>query len=197
MNTLLYHIKGVTKAIEFVTKGKYLLFFIPGAILTIIYLYFSYIASSIGESVVLASDYSWLDWIAGYVNSAIDAAFSVFSAIFSQIYIFFVITLLSPFNTYLGEKLEEELTGRKTEGGLVRFIIDFFRMVLVVIIILRLKYFIVALSCKVLEIFLLKQLDVKSLHAGNRWHHQKNYCGPERKFLIVWSVSLKIMRLDF
>ena len=144
MNTLLYHIKGVTKAIEFVTKGKYLLFFIPGAILTIIYLYFSYIASSIGESVVLASDYSWLDWIAGYVNSAIDAAFSVFSAIFSQIYIFFVITLLSPFNTYLGEKLEEELTGRKTEGGLVRFITDFFRMVLVVIIILIIEYGIMA-----------------------------------------------------
>lgn len=145
MNTLLYHIKAVTKTIEFVSKGKYLLFFIPGTILTLIYLYFNYIASNIGESVLLSSDYSWLDWVAGYLNSAIDATFSVFSSIFDLIYIFFVITLLSPFNTYLGEKLEEELTGRKAEGGLSRFITDFFRMVLLVFIILIIEYGIMAI----------------------------------------------------
>jgi CysZ protein len=54
---------------------------------------------------------------------------------------FFVLTLLSPFNTVLSEKFDTELTGRKFEGGFIRILNDFLRMILVVILALILEFF--------------------------------------------------------
>ena len=141
MKTINYHIKGITKTIELLSKGNFLLFFIPGAIITLFFLWLRSFTSSINDAVELASDTSWLDWFYGYINSGVHKAFGILDTIFNQLYIFVVLTLLSPFNTFLGEKMDTKLTGQEFSGGFIRFINDFFRMIFVVFIALILEFF--------------------------------------------------------
>ncbi len=140
MKSINYHIKAITLTFEELFKGNFLLFFIPGAVLTVIYYWLTAQASALTEAATLASDYSWFDSILGYVNSAVQGAFSIFGLITEQLYIFLVLTALSPFNTYLGEKLDSKYTGEKFEGGLIRFFNDIIRMIFVVIIALVLEF---------------------------------------------------------
>lgn len=145
MKTINYHIKSITHTFEELFKGNFLLFFIPGAVLTVVYFWLTYQASAITSAATLASDNSWFDWILGYVNSGVKGVFSVFGLITEQLYIFLVLTVLSPFNTYLGEKLDAKYTGQKFEGGLIRFVNDFIRMIFVVILALVLEFLFIGL----------------------------------------------------
>lgn len=140
MKSINYHIKAITTTFEELFKGNFLLFFIPGAVLTIIYFWLTAQASALTQAATLASDYSWFDWILGYVNSGVQGVFSIFGWLSEQLYIFLVLTVLSPFNTYLGEKLDAKYTGQKFEGGLIRFVNDMIRMIFVVILALFLEF---------------------------------------------------------
>lgn len=140
MNTIKYHITGIIKTFETLSKGHYLLYFIPGVVITLIFLWFKSSISGADAAVNLASDYSWVDWIAGYINSGIHKAFGIISSLFEQLYIFIVLTALSPFNTLLGEKFDSRLTGSEFKGGLMRFVNDIIRMVFVVILALVLEF---------------------------------------------------------
>ena len=139
MNTISYHIKGITTTFSELAKGNFLLYFIPGAVITLAFLVFQYFMSSLQAASELTSDYSWIDWIFGWVNSGVSAVFSILGFITEQIYIFIVLTLLSPFNTMLGEKLDGKLTGHTFKADLMRFINDFIRMVFVVTIALLME----------------------------------------------------------
>ena len=145
MKTINYHIKSITHTFEELFKGNFLLFFIPGAVLTVVYFWFTSQASALSQAATLASDNSWFDWALGYVNSAVKGAFSVIGILTEQLYIFLVLTVLSPFNTYLGEKLDAKYTGQKFEGGLIRFVNDFIRMIFVVILALTLEFLFIGL----------------------------------------------------
>ncbi len=139
MKAITYHIKGISVTFSELAKGNFWLFFIPGAAITAAYLIFKYALDSALGASELSSDYSWVDWIFGWINSGVSAVFSIFDFIFEQIYIFIVLTLLSPFNTLLGEKLDGKLTGKKFEANLARFINDIIRMIFVVIIALLME----------------------------------------------------------
>ena len=159
MRTVGYHIKGIAVTFQQLIKGKYLLFFIPGILITLFYLWIQSYTSDLGESIHLSSEKSWLDWIAGYLNKGVGAAFSAFNFILAQLYIFIVLTALSPFNTFLGEKFDRELTGNVFEGGLIRFINDFIRMIFVVIIALILEFATIGLYWLISKIFGLAAFD--------------------------------------
>jgi CysZ protein len=139
MNTFQYHIKGIVATFEQLSKGRFLIFFIPGVVITLIYFLFHYYTTSAKESMMLSSDYSWIDWTYGYINSGVQAVFSVFDLILEQVYVFIILTILSPFNTVLGERLDTRYTGTKFESGVIRFINDIIRMIFVVIIALILE----------------------------------------------------------
>lgn len=140
MNTFQYHIKGIVGTLEQLFKGRFLVFFIPGAVITLVYFLFSSYTTSAKDAMMLASDYSWIDWTFGYINSGVRGVFNVFDLIMEQVYIFVVITLLSPFNTLLGERLDTSYTGKNFESGIIRFINDIIRMVFVVILALLLEF---------------------------------------------------------
>jgi len=140
MNSIKYHITGIIKTLELLAKGNYLLFFIPGAVITLLFLWFRGGIFGLDEAFNLSSEYSWLDWLAGYANSGIHSFLGFISSLFEQLYIFIVLTALSPFNTLLGEKLDNKLTGTKFTGGLIRFVNDIIRMIFVVIIALVLEF---------------------------------------------------------
>jgi CysZ protein len=131
MKAINYHIRGIITTLEYLFKGKYLLFFIPGLILTGLFWYFD---ARLTDS-NWVSDSWWLSWL----NAIFAWLKDVTLALNESLYIFLVLTALSPFFTALGEKFDEELTGFKVEGGIIRFINDFLRMIFVVIISLILQ----------------------------------------------------------
>lgn len=139
MNSIKYHIDALTITFKELFKGNYLLFFIPGAVLTIIYMLFSYHTSLVTETFLMEADDSWTGWAKGILNSGVESIFDFFGFMVDQIYIFAVITLLSPFNTVLSERLDTQLTGTNYNSSIVRFINDIIRMVFVVMIAVTLE----------------------------------------------------------
>lgn len=139
MNSIRYHIDAITITIKELFKGNYLLFFIPGGVLTIIYLLFSYHTSLVAETFLMETDESWLGWAKGVLNSGVESIFDFFGYMVDQIYIFAVITLLSPFNTVLSERLDSKLTGKTYPSSIARFINDIIRMIFIVMIAVTLE----------------------------------------------------------
>lgn len=134
MKAITYHYHAISITLKELFKGNYLYYFIPGGVITLIYWYMKYSVSSYEEAIDLSTGYSWLDWGTSFVESGVESAFSLFDLIFEQIYIFVVLTLLSPFNTSLGEKLDTQYTGQKFSASIIRFINDFIRMIFVVLL---------------------------------------------------------------
>lgn len=139
MNSIKYHIDALTITFKELFKGNYLLFFIPGGVLTIIYLLFTYQTNLIAESFLMEADDSLIGWGKGIINAGVECFFGFWAFMVDQIYIFAVITLLSPFNTVLSERLDTQLTGTKYNSSIARFINDIIRMVFIVMIAVTLK----------------------------------------------------------
>lgn len=135
MKAINYHIRGIITTFEYLFKGKYLLFFIPGLILMGLFMLYGSSFKEIDESVDISGGYSWLSW----ADSWFSGILSFLDGIIESIYIFLVLTALSPFFTALGEKFDKELTGYEVEGGIIRFINDFLRMIWIVIVSLILQ----------------------------------------------------------
>lgn len=140
MKTISYHFKAILTTIDLLKKGNYLVFFIPGLIIALFFIWIKSAGASIDTGIDYKSDSSWIDSAIGYLNSFITGSRNFISFIVDQIYVFIVLTVLSPFNTFLGEKLDSRLTGNQFKGGLTRFVNDFIRMVFVVIIALTLEF---------------------------------------------------------
>jgi CysZ protein len=138
MKSIQFHIKAIIEVINQLSKGRFLIYFIPGLVITAIYFWITYRASSIIEATGFLEK---IPLIGGYLDQGVDAAFSFIGFLFDQVYIFFIITLLSPFNTYLSEKLDTQLTGQTFEGGFGRIINDLVRMIFIVIIALFMEFF--------------------------------------------------------
>lgn len=153
MKAINYHIRGIVTSIEHLAKGKYLIYFLPGLILTGLFWYFRSKTIEIDEAIDLTSEYSWLNWIGSTVDSGISKAFGLIDFLIEQLYIFIALTALSPFFTALGEKYDRELTGKITEGGLLRFINDMIRMIFVVMLSLFLEFVFIGLYWLVSKIF--------------------------------------------
>lgn len=136
MKTINYHIKAFQIAGEMLLKGKYLYYFIPGLVITILYWYFYSMGASFNDRLYIVDE---IPLIGGFLSGLLDFLLSGFEFIFNQIYIFVVLTMLSPFNTSLSEKIDNELTGNKMKSGFVRFINEFIRMIFVVILALTLE----------------------------------------------------------
>lgn len=149
MKAIYYHIRGIVTSFEQLLKGKYLIYFVPGLLLTGLFWYFRSRTLELDESIDLTSQYSWLSW----VDSGVSTVFGIIDFILEQLYIFIVLTALSPFFTALGEKFDKDLTGHKTEGGVLRFINDMIRMVFVVILSLFLEFLFMVAYWLVSKIF--------------------------------------------
>jgi len=138
MKSIQYHIKAIIEVINQLTKGRFLMYFIPGLVITTIYFWLTYRASSLLN---VTGFLERIPLVGGYLDQGFEATVGVISFLFDQIYIFAIITLLSPFNTHLSEKLDTQLTGQKFEGGFGRIINDLVRMIIIVIISIVLEFF--------------------------------------------------------
>lgn len=139
MKAITYHINGILETFKALKAGKFLMYFIPGAVITIIYLLTVDITSGYQDAVDLSTSYWWLDWFTGSIEKGVDGVFALIYIAFEQVYIFIVLTALSPFNTTLGERFDSYLTGMEFEFNFLRLINDFFRMIFIVILAITLE----------------------------------------------------------
>lgn len=158
MKAINYHIRGIITSIEHLLKGKYLIYFLPGLILTGIFWYFRSNSIEVDEAAVeVTTSDSWWDsarsTVGGWYDTGLTKAMGVIDFLIEQLYIFLVLTALSPFFTALGEKFDKELTGKISEGGILRFINDFIRMIFVVILSLLLELVFLGIYWLISKIF--------------------------------------------
>jgi CysZ protein len=134
MKAINYHIKGIIETFEQLSKGRYLLYFIPSILVTFIYAYFIWRAQEADQFFEIESKSDWANFIFRALDNGVSFFVDIYRMLLEQIYIFVALTLLSPVNTLLGEKLDERISGKKTKGGVIRFINDLVRMIFVVVI---------------------------------------------------------------
>src|SRR5574343_645981 len=138
MKAVQLHIIGLTKTFQDLGKGKYLQFFIPGIVVAILFWQVFIFLGTIESSVSFLDDIpligAFLGWILG-------GPFGIIKFIFTQLFVFFVLTLLSPFNTLLSEKVAFDLKGVKTKFDLERLISELIRMIFIVLIAVILQLF--------------------------------------------------------
>ena len=132
-----HHWTGIEQVAKALLKGKFLLFFIPGLIVGLIYLYFQWQAQRVLSVVHVADDVpvvgSAISWLA-------DGVFSIFNLIVSEFYKFVILIVLSPVNCILSEKFDSYLTGKEYKFDLIRLLNDFLRMILIVRSALLMEY---------------------------------------------------------
>lgn len=133
MRPISIHIKSITAVFNQLMKGNFLIYFVPGILVTIVY----FITTSTVSSIL--SPVRYLDDVP-LIGAGVSGIANFFGYMGQQIYIFFILTILSPFNTYLSEKLDSKLTGQTFESGLARIINDFIRMIFIVIIAITLEF---------------------------------------------------------
>lgn len=138
MRAINYHIKAVFEVILQLSKGRFWLYFVPGLIVTGLYYYTVGWFESTSNSVSFLAK---IPLIGSYLDSALAGTFHVLKYIIDQFYVFLILTVLSPFNTHLSEKLDSQITGQTFSSGVIRIINDLIRMVFIVIIALILEFF--------------------------------------------------------
>jgi len=136
MKAIQHHIYAIKTSFDALSKGKYLTFFIPGLLIG---LFYYWVFSSTEELKESATSLDGVPIVGEYLVSGVQGFIGFWQAFFLIIFQFFVLTILSPFNSILSEKFDADLTGRKFETGFVRILNDLLRAILVAIIALVLE----------------------------------------------------------
>ncbi|NOQ70781.1 MAG: hypothetical protein GQ574_02200 [Crocinitomix sp.] len=115
MKTITSFFNGFSYALKLVHKQKLYGYFVPAAILAIIfYLLFSG-GSYLSGGVSFMEDW----WVIGWLISSTTTFFGFISF---MIFEFFILVLLSPVNSFFAEKAREDLTGEKLGFSLAVFL---------------------------------------------------------------------------
>lgn len=124
MRTLRYHYKAFKLVFGLFSKGKYLVYFIPGILLTLVIWYFQILLSRFSGEAVLEDE---------TLKKSIEATPDVLVFITDQFYLLVFLTVISPITYLLSNKLDTELTSvnhftSKTEilNSILRMIFVFF-----------------------------------------------------------------------
>jgi len=136
MNAFQLHISALKKTFAILSNGNYLAFFIPGLIVGLIFWQVFLFSETFENIFDFLKD---IPLLGKYLKSFIEGSFSLLNFILYQLFVFFVLTILSPFNTILGEKLDTQLTGKKYNFNFYRLLTDLIRMIFIVICALTLE----------------------------------------------------------
>jgi len=118
-------------------KSSVIIYFIPPIIITFFYLTLTYLLPTF-----IFNDFlSQLNWF----TTALLKIGQIIDFILSQLYIFIILTFLSPFNTLLSKKVDTFLGHTLFSASLLETVKDIFRMIGLVCLILILQFFSISL----------------------------------------------------
>ena len=142
LKAIQFHIDSFKIVIDQLKQGRFIAYFIPGIIAAFIFASSFILIAQLQEIFSFVGD---IPLIGNLLLEGINKSFGFVSLMLMQLYMFFVLTLLSPFNTLLSESLDSQLTGKKYSFSFSQVISDFFRMVLVVTIAIVLEFLFLAI----------------------------------------------------
>lgn len=138
MNAVTDHIYAIKVSFEKLFQGKFWLYLIPSLIIFLIYYSIRSFFSGFVENTSVVAD---VPLVGSYLDTGVQAAIGFMDFVFYELYKFLILTLLSPINCLLSEKVDNELTGAKFSGGIVRILSDLLRAIFIVIIAMILNLF--------------------------------------------------------
>lgn len=131
MKALNDHIYAINVTFRELGKGKFWLYLIPSVAVGILFFMTSGFISGIFGFLNKAAD---VPLVGSYLNTGVEAGKGFFSYVGDFIYQFVILTILSPVYCLLSEKVDNELSGANFNGGIVRILTDFIRMIFIVVI---------------------------------------------------------------
>lgn len=138
MKAIQFHFQALKEVTRQLVQGRFLTYFIPGLVITLIYFWITWQASTVAGAISFLGK---IPLIGSYLESGVSSVTGFFGFLATQFYIFTVLTILSPFNTHLSEKLDTQLTGQTFQSGFIRIVNDFIRMIFIVLIAMFMEFF--------------------------------------------------------
>ncbi len=143
LQTLQVYSNGFIYVLNQFAKGKYGLFFLPGLIVSLFFGFILFITDSISNlDVFIISETS-----------------KFLGLIITQIYIFFILTLLAPFNTALSEKFEKDYQGKEYIFKLDKFFKDLLRMIVLSFVLILIEFTLLGIIWMVTKLFHIPYLN--------------------------------------
>ncbi len=143
LQTLQAYSSGFIYVLNQFAKGKYVLFFLPGLIVSLFFGFILFITDSISNlDVFIISETS-----------------KFLGLIITQIYIFFILTLLAPFNTALSEKFEKDYQGKEYIFKLDKFFKDLIRMIVLSFVLILIEFTLLGIIWMVTKLFNIPYLN--------------------------------------
>jgi CysZ protein len=125
------HLFAIRVTVGFIVNGKFLLFFLPGVVISLGFLfYFQLVKSVEGYQNAL----SLLPWVGDYLYKGASFVIDWVEGLSIFIYQFILITVLSPFHTILSERVDEAQTLQKFSGNWENIINDLVRTLGIVVL---------------------------------------------------------------
>lgn len=136
MKEIKLHTEAVKLIVNYFSQGKFLKFFIPGLVVAIVFWQVFIAAEMVSDSFSFLQS---IPLIGDLLYSLVSGTVGIIRFILEQIFVFFILTLLSPFNTVLSENIDTEITGTPYPFDMSRIPGDILRMIAVVSIALILE----------------------------------------------------------
>ena len=155
MHSIQLHAAGIRWILMQLAKGKYILFFIPGLLISLLFWKLFGWTSNMEHQNYFEGE----EGVSSFLNSTLQGSFHVFGFLLNQLQIFLLLTVLSPLFTWLSEKTDEQLTGNKAQFDIIQFVTEFFRMLGIVVISLILEGVILLIYTIISSLFNLEWLD--------------------------------------
>lgn len=131
MNALKDHLFALKQTLLFFIRGRFLVYFIPGVVIALLFLFYYQSFSSYSSYL---DTLTHIPWAGSYIESGLTTVYSWVDGIAIFLYQFTIISLLSPFHTHLSEKVDTAQTGRVFKTGWEKVINDIVRTLGVVIL---------------------------------------------------------------
>ena len=131
MNALKDHYYSIKRSLTLLFQGHFLLYFIPGLFLALLFFIFSQGLSLVGSSFGFLGS---IPWVGQYIGAAVNTTFGWIYGLSIFIYQFTILLLYSPFNTLLSQKLEAKETGKELIYDWVQIFKDILRLIGIVFI---------------------------------------------------------------
>jgi len=142
MNAFSDHIFALRLGWDELAKGKFWGYLIPSVAISLVFLVIYALIRLLFGAIDLLH---LIPFIGTYIESGLQGIQSLVNFIMIESYAFFILTLLSPINCLLSEKVDNEITGAKFSGGIVRILTDLLRTVMIVLVALFLNLVVMGL----------------------------------------------------
>jgi CysZ protein len=126
MRVIVDHVQVMVRCMQLIVQGKFLVYFLPGVLISILFLYYMQSVKSVGGYLDVVA---YVPWVGDYLQSGVTTLLSWIEGISIFVFQFVLITVLSPVHTILSEKLDRHETQRNFKAGWEKIINDIVRTI--------------------------------------------------------------------